>query len=223
MAGGRVGNLVFANAAPAATDETLLVVFLRGGCDGLSLVSPYDDPIYRSQRGGLALPTSGANAALPITPRNATFTSSLGLHPKAGPLKELYDAGQLALVHACGLTNDTRSHFEAMDFIERGTPDNKNTPSGWIARHLESAGITGLIPTIAAASSTPASLLNDSDAVALTSAKSFNLSTPGRYSSDALARSMIGSVQTMYGSGTSQAEVAGRRTIDVIRRFSRRI
>ena len=69
-----------------ASDQMLLMVFLRGGCDGLSLVTPYDDPDYLTKRSDLAV-----SGALDINPQNATFASNLGLHPSAAPLKELYD------------------------------------------------------------------------------------------------------------------------------------
>ena len=103
MAGGRVGNLVFANpnatGPAAANDDILVTVFLRGGCDGLSLVAPYDDPIYVDK----ARPTSRVDGALEYqSAEQHVRQSSFGLHPSASPLKELYDAGQLAIVHRPG-------------------------------------------------------------------------------------------------------------------------
>lgn len=213
MAGGRVGRLVFADPrAPgpaAASDEILVMVFLRGGCDGLSLVSPYDDPIYRRERAEIALA-----GALDIAARNSSFTSSVGLHPNAAPLKELYDQGSLAIVHACGLDDDTRSHFDAMDYIERGVPGNKSMASGWLARHLQCVQPEGALPVLAAASAAPASLLASPDAVAMNSPRSYSLSAPWRYNArDGSA--MLSSLAKFYtGSGAVQS--AGRRTIEAI-------
>lgn len=220
LAGGRVGNLVFANEfAPqtSANDEMLIVVFLRGGCDGLSLVSPYDDSIYASARGSIALKDTGAAAVLKINPKNNTFTSSLGLHYKAAPLKELYDAGKLAIVHACGLNDDTRSHFDAMDYMERGTPGNKNTPSGWLTRHLQVMHPNTLMPSMSSGSANPSSLLGDTGAVAMNSISGFNLSAHWRYNSDTNS-TMYETLRKLYD-GSGVLHQAGKRTIETIDSF----
>lgn len=217
LAGGRVGNMVFANPATQQTngsDEILVVVFLRGGCDGLSLVSPFDDPHYVQARGAIALPNSGTAAVLPINTQNSSFTSSMGFHFKAAPLSELYSAGKLAIVHACGLDDDTRSHFDAMDYMERGTPGNKSTPSGWLARHLQVTHPDGLLPTLSAGTATPNSLISDAEAVAMSDAKSFNLSAPNRYNSSSNT-AMFDTLRKFY-TGSSPLQLAGKRAIETI-------
>lgn len=220
MAAGRVGQLVFADTAQAAgSDELLVVVFLRGGCDGLSLLSPYDDPIYRQARGSLALPTSGANQPLLINPRNTSYSgSAFGLNAKMPHLKELYDGGRLALVHACGLNDDTRSHFDAMDYIERGTPGEKNTGTGWITRHLStSATPAGLIPVVSANSAAPAALLSYNGAVAMTDPRNFELDTGWRYNRSQENFQMQQTLKQFYpGTGMNLLDRAGRRTIQTI-------
>lgn len=221
LAAGKVGQLIFADQASAAgSDEILVVVFLRGGCDGLSLLSPYDDAIYRQARGELALPLTGANAPLRIEPRNSSYAgSSFGLNARMPQLKELYDGGRLALVHACGLNDDTRSHFDAMDYIERGTPGNKATGSGWITRHLQTNGSApGLLPTIAAGSETPASLLGYGNAVAMRTPSSFNVSTHWRYNRREENYPFFKVLEGFYpGTGINPVDVAGRRTIETIK------
>jgi uncharacterized protein (DUF1501 family) len=151
-------------------------VFLRGGCDGLSLVAPYADEDYINNRPTLKLnaPGSSSNAAYDL-PNPLNRDILFGLHPKAGALKELYDQQQLAIVHACGLTNGTRSHFDAMDYIERGTPESLNTTSGWLTRHLESINAAGYIPALAAAALPPTSLLASADAIAMNNVGDFKL------------------------------------------------
>jgi uncharacterized protein (DUF1501 family) len=218
MAGGRVGNLVFANPSTngpaAANDDILVTIFLRGGCDGLSLVAPYDDPIYVTKRDNIAV-----GGALSINPQNSSFTSSVGLHPNAGPLKELYDQGHLAIVHACGLDNDTRSHFDAMDYIERGTPNNKNTSTGWLTRHLQVMHPDGMLPTLASGSSAPNSLLGEPEAVAMNDPRSYGLSGPWQYTNNNDARykdAMLTSASTFY-TGTDLVQEAGKRTIETIK------
>jgi uncharacterized protein (DUF1501 family) len=246
MAGGRIGDLVFDDLdfaptahAGGASDPILIMVFLRGGCDGLSLVSPYSDGVYRARRGGLALPeTPGAD--LVLNPNNSAFfggpaTTGFCLHPSTAgtvtdsgntvlgtyALKELYDSGDLAIVHACGLNDDTRSHFDAMDYIERGTPGNKSTSTGWIARHIQSMNDpSGTIPSLAASTNAPTSLLGATQAIAATSANSYRLAGPWRYTQSAAnARpfdALMTSLDQIY-TGSSAAVAAGRRTIEALR------
>jgi len=221
MAAGKVGQLIFADDVhAAATDEILVVVFLRGGCDGLSLLSPYDDGVYRQARGDLALPLSGVNAPLRLESGNASYnTSSFGLNAKMPQLKELYDQGRLALVHACGLDDDTRSHFDAMDYIERGTPGNKTTGTGWLTRHVQTIGATqGLLPVLSAGSSAPASLLNHGGTVAMSSPRNFGLSTNWRYNRKEENYPMMKVLEGFYsGTGRNPVDVAGHRTVETIK------
>lgn len=86
-----------------------------------------------SKRPRIAVPVSGADAAIPLDDR-------FGLHPGAAALQGLLGEKKLAIVHAAGLTSDTRSHFDAMQFMELGTPDNKSSTTGWLTRHLQTAG-----------------------------------------------------------------------------------
>jgi uncharacterized protein (DUF1501 family) len=224
MAGGRVGNLVFANpnetGPAAANDDIFITVFLRGGCDGISLVAPYDDPIYVAKRGSIAVPDQpeAYGGALNINPQNSSFTSSVGLHPSAAPLRELYEGGSLAIVHAAGLNNDTRSHFDAMDYIERGTPNNKNTATGWLTRHLQVTHPSGMLPTLAAGSAAPNSLLGDPDAVAMNDPRSYGLSGPWQYTSnnDSRYKDAMLNTATKFYSGNDIVQDASKRTIETI-------
>ncbi|MFQ5615836.1 MAG: DUF1501 domain-containing protein, partial [Anaerolineales bacterium] len=115
--------------------DVLVCIFLRGGMDGISAVIPYADGAnYYDARPTLAVPEPGrgANAAIDLD-------GSFGLHPALSPLKEIYDEGDFAIVHAAGSTDPSRSHFDAMQFMEYGTPGDKTTGTGWIGRHLQSA------------------------------------------------------------------------------------
>lgn len=108
------------------TDRRLIVVFLRGGADGLSLVPPVGDPSYYDARPTIAVPEPGnPDGALPLTDR-------FGLHPAMAALMPLYAAGDLAILHAVGSDDTTRSHFDAQDRMERACTE----ADGWIARHL---------------------------------------------------------------------------------------
>lgn len=114
-----------AGATPA-TGNTLVQVFLRGGADGLSLVPPLGDSTYQSLRTGIAVPDASALA----------LDGRFGLHPAAVNLKALYDQGRLAVIPAAGSPNPSRSHFEAQDLIEKGTPSTSATTDGWFGRWM---------------------------------------------------------------------------------------
>ncbi|MBZ0283864.1 MAG: DUF1501 domain-containing protein [Anaerolineae bacterium] len=119
----------------SAPGDVLVAIFLRGGIDGLSAVVPYGDGAnYYDARPTLAVPEPGtdSNAALDL---NGYF----GFHQSLAPLVDIYQAGALAVVHATGSTDPSRSHFDAMQFMEYGTPGSKTTGTGWIGRHLQSA------------------------------------------------------------------------------------
>jgi len=123
-------RFVLAPLGVAPAGDVLVCVFLRGAADGLTLVAPLGDRDYFAARPTLALADKGADAALPLD----TF---FGVPPALKPLKEIFDAGALAIVHAVGSPDPTHSHFDAMDFMERGTPGEKSVPTGWIGRHLQ--------------------------------------------------------------------------------------
>ncbi len=208
MAGGRIGGLVFAAPHQPTTRDTLVVLFLRGGCDGLTLVAPTDDADYVAARGALRVENTGTNAGLLLS--NPLANIDFRLHPKASALKELYDSQALAIVHACGLTNGTRSHFDAMDYMERGTPEDKNTSTGWLTRHLRAINPDAVLPAMAASASMPASLLGSVDAVATTSVPGFKLN--GHYKYGPLQQDAL---RVMYN-GNSILHRAGKSTLDTI-------
>ena len=128
-------RLAFNPKMQSGPGDVLVCIFLRGGMDGLSAVVPFGEGRhYYDARPTLAVqePGNGSEAAIDLNGR-------FGLHPTLAPLKEIYDEGDLAIVHATGLTNDTRSHFDAMRFMENGSPNDKQLGTGWIGRHLQSA------------------------------------------------------------------------------------
>lgn len=116
--------------AAARSGKTLVVVLQRGAMDGLSAVVPFGDADYRKARPGIALPPPGQDGG--VLDLDGTF----GLHPALAPLLPLYKDGALALVQAAGSPDGTRSHFDAQDFLESGTPGVKTTEDGWLDRAL---------------------------------------------------------------------------------------
>ena len=120
-----------AEAQQAGKGKTMVVVFMRGAVDGLNAVIPFKDPAYYRLRPSIAIaePASGEERAIDLD-------GFYGLHPALAPLKSIYDKGHLAIVHAAGSPDNTRSHFDAQDYMEIGTPGIKSTPDGWLNRCL---------------------------------------------------------------------------------------
>lgn len=124
-------NLAFASNFEKNPGDVLITIFLRGGMDGLSVVAPYfEGSTYYDLRPNIAL-------LEPETGGSIDLDGRFSLHPAMASLKELYDDKALAIIHATGSTDPSRSHFDAMQFMEYGTPGNKTTSSGWLGRHLE--------------------------------------------------------------------------------------
>jgi len=120
-------------ASPTKRD-LLLCVFLRGGADGLNIVVPHGDADYYTARSTIAIPQPGkSNGALDAD-------GYFGFHPALASFERLYKAKLLAAVHACGSPDPTHSHFDAMDYMERGAPGDKRTATGWLGRHLQLTG-----------------------------------------------------------------------------------
>src|SRR5690348_2296739 len=119
-----------------ARGKVLLVLFQRGAADALNVVVPHGESAYYQLRPSIAIPRPVSGAAQAALDLDGFF----GLHPALGPFKELWDRGLLAPVHAVGSPSNTRSHFDAQDYMESGTPDNKGTPDGWLNRYLATRG-----------------------------------------------------------------------------------
>ena len=112
--------------------KRLIAIFQRGAVDGLSVVLPFGEAEYYRGRPSIAIPapTAGDTAAIDLD-------GFFGLNPRLRSLKPLWDSRQLAIVHACGSPDSTRSHFDAQDYMETGTPGLKSTADGWLNRYLQ--------------------------------------------------------------------------------------
>jgi uncharacterized protein (DUF1501 family) len=121
-------NLLAAGATAKAEGKRLVVVFQRGAADGLNIVVPYRESNYYSMRPTIAIPEKQV----------LDLDGFFGLHPAMASLQPLYSAGHLAIIHATGSPDGTRSHFDAQDYMESGTPGVKSTRDGWLNRALQS-------------------------------------------------------------------------------------
>ena len=118
-------------SAATGSGNTLLVIFCRGGMDGLSLLAPVATPEYYSLRPSIAVPQQSA-LALGGAHRNSQFA----LHPAAVRLSAMYNQGSLAVVNSTGVMNSTRSHFDAQSFLEGGVVNSNMSPTGWAGRWM---------------------------------------------------------------------------------------
>jgi uncharacterized protein (DUF1501 family) len=137
--------------APAVKrGRTLVVLFLRGGADGLNLIVPYGDPHYARLRPQLAIgsPGSGGNGALALD-------GFFGLHPRLAPLSGLFESGLAVAAHAVGYAQNTRSHFEEQDVWETGVIGNTVNSDGWVNRHLVTSTGHGPIRAVAIGDNLP--------------------------------------------------------------------
>jgi uncharacterized protein (DUF1501 family) len=197
MVGARLTNLAFAKQDNPY--DTLVVVFLRGGWDALNVVTPMegdDRGFYEKAR-----PDIKISDLLPLS-------DQFGLHPAMAPLYDLYQQGKAGIVHAVGLNVDTRSHFDAQEYIELGTPGSKSVASGWLTRHLQISGTTSILPVLATAGQ-PSSLLNFVPTVSLSSPDEFSLWDKG------LGESHIQALKQLYA-GDSIIHRAGARTLEAL-------
>ncbi|HQZ70583.1 MAG: DUF1501 domain-containing protein [Anaerolineae bacterium] len=172
-------RMAFRKENEAPKGDILIVVFARGGYDGLNMVIPYlDEANYNRLRPSIAIPAPDANAARKAIDLDGSF----GLHPALGNAdegrwKQWWDEGILGMVHAVAMDNDTRSHFDAMDFMERGTPGSKMARDGWLGRHLSTLANQNASPfrAVGLGSQLQASLRGPVPAIALQSIADFHL------------------------------------------------
>ncbi len=128
--------------------KTLVVIFLRGGADGLNLVIPFGDPHYAQLRKSIEVPATGADAAIDLD-------GFFALHPRLAPLTPLFDSGLAVAAHAVGYDKNTRSHFQEQDVWETGIVGNTVGSDGWLNRHLATSQGHGRIRAVAIGDNLP--------------------------------------------------------------------
>lgn len=207
--------------------DTLLVVFLRGGCDGLHMVPPIggatnDRAYYELARPSLQIPVSGNGAALPL----ANSAGRFGLHPRAAGLNGLYQSNKMAVVVGTGMPAPvTRSHFDAQQTMEYGTPGSTNIGSGWLTRHLNSASLPPAVvmPAISAGSITANSLIASTDSITMASGNDFRIDTSAwnwnardHYSPPPAGLNGLVERLPELWAGNNALEASGRQTLDAL-------
>lgn len=160
-----------ATAAAQTRRKILVAVFQRGAVDGLNMVVPFGDAAYYQSRPSIAIARPGtANGALDLD-------GYFGLHPRMAPLQPWFQQGHLAIVHATGSHDETRSHFDAQDYMESGTPGVKSTRDGWMNRYLHDREHQSASPfrAVAIAQQLPRSLQGNAPALAIGQLGSFGV------------------------------------------------
>lgn len=158
--------------------KTLVVLFQRGAADGLNIVIPHGEKDYYHLRPSIAIARPGKGRDATVIDLDGFF----GLHPSLSPLKPLWDADMLAIVHAAGSPDSTRSHFDAQDFMESGTPGVKRTADGWLNRYLgaREAERESRFRAVSITSQLPRILQGDQPALALPDVAKFGIESGAR-------------------------------------------
>ena len=193
-------------AADGPRKKILVAIFQRGAADGLNIVVPHGERRYYEMRPTIAIPPpSGADRENSAIDLDGFF----GLHPALAPLKPIFEAQHLAIVHAAGSPDPTRSHFDAQDFMESGTPGLKATNEGWLNRSLlpEPAGVSP-VRAVAMGVELPRAMRGRNNAVAIENLNSFQVRNDG-------ASKVF---QAMYAdSSDAVLNGAGRETFDAVK------
>jgi len=152
--------------APFQKTKTLVFIFQRGAMDGLMAVTPFTDPFLQQARPTLFMSAAKQASGTGLIDLDGRF----GLHPAFDPFSSLYKEGRLGIVHGMGSPNTTRSHFDAQDYMESGTPFSKGTASGWLNRAAASIGKRDSpFTAVSFTSALPRSLYGDFPALAISS------------------------------------------------------
>ncbi len=192
----------------AAKGKVLICLFQRGAADALNVVVPFGEAAYYALRPAIAIAPPARSAG----ERGAIdLDGFFGLHPALSPLKPLWDRGLLAPIHAVGSPSATRSHFDAQDYLESATPDNKGTSDGWLNRYLATSGTCEqCTPTpfraVAMTPQTPRILQGSAPTVAMNSVAEFTVRSGGTQAAQLEALYRTGSADLVHGTGTEMFE-----------------
>src|SRR5665213_1534528 len=186
--------------APSTRKKVLVAVFQRGAVDGLNVVVPFAEKSYYALRPTIAILAESA----------VNLDGFFGLHPALAPLKPVFDANKLAIVHAVGSPDPTRSHFDAQDYMESGTPGRKATTDGWLNRALPALGDAHKSPVraVSLGPSLSRAMRGHNDAVAINNLNEFKVQEASGAST---FESMYASTLDTMLNGT------GRETFDAVK------
>ena len=195
--------------SPTAPDPPVLVcLFMRGAVDGLNVIVPHGDPFYYKERPRIAVPASDV----------VDLDGHFGLHPALAALKPLWENKSLAAVHAVGSPDATRSHFDAQDYMETGTPGTKATPDGWLNRYCQHDAEHANTPfrAVAFGPELPRILAGSAPSLAIDDLQAFGLRVPQAGARDKLTRAF----EALYqGAETGLLAASGRESFAAVQQL----
>ena len=188
----------------------LVCLFQRGAVDGLNMIVPHGDPVYYRERPRIAVPEKDV----------LDLDGYFGLHPRLAPIKPLWDSKSLAAIHAIGSPDATRSHFDAQDYLESGTPGVKATPDGWLNRYCQHDREHQDTPfrAVAFGPQLPRILAGTAPSLAIEDLQAFGLRAPQPATRDRLTRAF----EELYaGSATGLLSTSSREAFDAVQMLKR--
>jgi uncharacterized protein (DUF1501 family) len=191
----------------AENKKKLVVLFQRGAADGLNIVVPYQEKNYYAMRPSIAIQQKDV----------LDLDGFFGLHPSMAAFKPLYDQGHLAIVHAAGSPDTTRSHFDAQDYMESGTPGLKATQDGWLNRALQAEPVAPGKPSafraVALGTQVPRTLQGKIPAIAINNLADFSVGGKGPQTSP-----ISNAFQAMYDESTDAVlHGTGQETFEAVK------
>lgn len=201
--------------------KILIAIFQRGAMDGLNAVVPYGEQDYYSLRPSIAIQRpGGASSNQPAAAGAIDLDGFFGLHPSLSPFKSIFDAGQLAIVHAVGSPDSTRSHFDAQDYMESATPGVKSTTDGWLNRLLAARPDSKASPFrgISMGATMPRAMQGKAGVIAMNSINEFGLRAGG----GEMGQAVQGGFEAMYAQTVNDAlRGTGRETFEAVKMLKR--
>lgn len=201
-----------AQTGKSGRKKLLVAIFQRGAMDGLNAVVPYGDQAYYSLRPSIGVPRPKSGDPLTAIDLDGFF----GLNPALSSFKPIYDSGQLAIVHAVGSPDNTRSHFDAQDYMEAGTPGVKSTTDGWLNRYLQAKPDPKASPfrAVAMGANMPRTMQGKGPAIAMTSINDFTIRSGG----GEMGQAVQGGFEAMYAQTVNDAlRGTGKETFDAVK------
>ena len=198
---------------PYKKNKVLVCIFQRGAMDGLMAVSPYTDPNLKILRPTLYMSPAESEGKM------IDLDGKFGLHPSLQAFQPFFTEGRMAIVHGVGSPNNTRSHFDAQDYMESGTPYSKSTASGWLNRAV---GLMGHEATpfraVSITSALPRSLYGDNEALAINNLQEFAIQMRGNPLAANLA---AGSFEQLYDQTSSEIlNKTGKESFDALKQLN---
>lgn len=197
---------------PYKKKRIMVCIFQRGAMDGLMAVTPFTDEYLKKARPGLFIPAVKSAQSTTLIDLDGRF----GLHPSMNAFQPLFREKRLAIVHGIGSPNNTRSHFDAQDYMESGTPFNKGTASGWLNRAV---GLLGHDSTpfraVSLTSSMPRSFYGDNPSVAISNLQDFSIQMRGNPSGANMAAKSFEDLYDQTSSGLLKE--TGKESFDAVK------